>query len=108
MLHLPLRLQAAMALRGGADDMTLRKQFSRCEPFFCRNIVESSATLGLPNDQASTNMDVSVFPILGPIWTDYEGTVWTDTGWRSKWVHFARKGDIHCGVTHYASCSGVA
>jgi hypothetical protein len=45
-------------------------------------------------DQASTNMDVSILPILGPIWTDCEGTIWTEVGWPSIWVRFTRKGVV--------------
>jgi hypothetical protein len=58
--------------------------------------------------QAPTNMELPILPILTQIWTDFEGPIWTDVGWPSKWVRFTRKGVTYCGVTHYASCSGVA
>jgi hypothetical protein len=71
-------------------------------------IVAKNAFLVNADCQASMNMGVPILPILGAIWTNFDRPIWTDVGWPSKWVRFTRTGVIHCGVTNYASCSGVA
>jgi hypothetical protein len=43
-------------------------------------------------------MEVPILPILGQIWSDFEGPIWTDVGRPSKWVRFTNLGRASCIV----------